>query len=140
MLGGIAATVAHVIGDPGSTIPVVGASGGIAALMGAYLVWYPDAPIRTLIFLFLKDIRARWVLGFWFVSQFFIGSESSVAWLAHVGGFVFGVVVGLAIRFLPACRRLCFTGHYKTEIGWDNSGGIGPGPYQDFEPVSISRN
>ena len=45
LLGGVAATVAHVFGDPGSTVPVVGASGAIAAVMGAYLIWYPDAPM-----------------------------------------------------------------------------------------------
>ena len=94
---GIAATFAHIALDPGSTIPLVGASGAIAGVMGAYLVLFPRVQIRTFIMFFLilfRDIEARWLLGFWFVSQFFIGQDSGVAWAAHVGGFVFGVVVG----------------------------------------------
>jgi membrane associated rhomboid family serine protease len=78
---------------------VVGASGAIAAVMGAYLVWFPNVRVRTLIifyFVTLFDIRAKWVLAFWFVLQFFTNPRSGVAWVAHVGGFAFGVVVGLA--------------------------------------------
>jgi membrane associated rhomboid family serine protease len=98
---GFIATVAHMAIDPRSTIPVVGASGAIAGVMGAYLVLFPRVPIRTLLvffFVFLRDIEARWLLGFWFVSQFFINPQSGVAWAAHVGGFVFGVVAGLVWR------------------------------------------
>lgn len=137
LLGGIAATVAHVVGGPGSTIPVVGASGAIAAVMGAYLVWYPDAPIRALIFIMLRDIKARWFLGFWFLSQFFIGSNSGVAWLAHVGGFVFGAIVALIIRRSPPLQRLLFTPEYRVQDRWDNTGGIGAGPYPDFERATM---
>ena len=98
LAAGIVATLAHVALDPGSTIPLVGASGAIAGVMGAYLVLFPRVPIRSLIVFFLimfRDIEARWLLGIWFVSQFFIGQDSGVAWAAHVGGFVFGVVAGL---------------------------------------------
>ena len=97
LASGIVATLAHVALDPGSTIPLVGASGAIAGVMGAYLVLFPRVQIRSLIMFFLimfRDIQARWLLGIWFVSQFFIGQDSGVAWAAHVGGFVFGVVVG----------------------------------------------
>ena len=97
--GGVIAALAHVAVRPDSTVPVVGASGAIAAVMGAYLVWFPNVRVRTLIifyFVTLFDIRAKWVLAFWFVLQFFTSPRSGVAWVAHVGGFAFGVVVGLA--------------------------------------------
>jgi len=61
-------------------------------------VLFPRVQIRTFIMFFLilfRDVEARWLLGFWFVSQFFIGQDSGVAWAAHVGGFVFGVLGGL---------------------------------------------
>ncbi len=102
LAGGIAATLAHVALDPDSTVPVVGASGAIAAVMGAYLVLFPNAPILSVVpiflFGFLTEISAKWLLGFWLVSQFFISPNSGVAWAAHVGGFVFGAVVALALR------------------------------------------
>ncbi len=102
LAGGVAATLAHVALDPGSTVPVVGASGAIAAVMGAYLVLFPNAPILSIVpiflFGFLAQISAKWLLGFWFVSQFFLSPNSGVAWAAHVGGFVFGAVVALALR------------------------------------------
>jgi membrane associated rhomboid family serine protease len=98
---GLVATLAHLAVNPTSTTPVVGASGAIAGVMGAYLVLFPRVPIRTLIvffFIFLRDIEARWLLGFWFVSQFFVNPQSGVAWAAHVGGFLFGALVGLVWR------------------------------------------
>jgi membrane associated rhomboid family serine protease len=102
LVGGIAATVAHVALDPSSTVPVVGASGAIAAVMGAYMVWYPNAPIRTLVlfitFITVVDVRAKWLLGLWFVFQFFTDPNEGVAWMAHVGGFVFGVAVAWLLR------------------------------------------
>lgn len=101
LLAGIVATLAHVGLDPGSTIPLVGASGAIAGVMGAYLVLFPRVHIRSLIIFFVilfRDIEARWLLGIWFVSQFFINPNAGVAWAAHVGGFVFGVLAGLFWR------------------------------------------
>ncbi len=111
--GGILATIAHIVAQPDSTVAIIGASGAISAIMGAYLVWFPDAPIRTLVFLVLVDIRARWFLATWFILQFFTAPRSGVAWIAHVAGFAYGVAMGLLIR-----RRT-----------WDRTGGIGPGPY-----------
>ncbi|HEV3400968.1 MAG TPA: rhomboid family intramembrane serine protease [Acidimicrobiales bacterium] len=100
--GGVVATLAHVALEPDSTVPVVGASGAIAAVMGAYLVLFPNAPILSIVpiflFGFLAEISAKWLLGFWLVSQFFISPNSGVAWAAHVGGFVFGALVALAFR------------------------------------------
>jgi membrane associated rhomboid family serine protease len=101
VVGGVVATLAHVALNLDSTVPVVGASGAIAAVMGAYLVLFPQAKVRTAIIFLLVvvvNIRAFWVLGFWFVLQFFTSPEESVAWAAHVGGFVFGVLVALIVR------------------------------------------
>ncbi len=106
LLAGAVATVTYVVIQPHSTVPLIGASGAIAGIMGAYLVWYPDVRILTLVFLLPINLRARWLLVFWFVSQFFVDPNSGVAWTAHVGGFVFGIVAGLIVgrprRTLPA--------------------------------------
>ncbi|MBW3556404.1 MAG: rhomboid family intramembrane serine protease [Actinobacteria bacterium] len=101
LLSGVVGTLAHIALQPSSTIPLVGASGAIAGVMGAYLVIFPRVPIRSLIifvFILFRDVEARWLLGIWFVSQFFINPNSGVAWAAHVGGFVFGVLGGLFWR------------------------------------------
>lgn len=113
LVSGIFATLGHVAAQPSSTIAVLGASGAVAGLMGAYLAWFPDAPIRTLVFLIVVDIRARWFLLGWFVLQFFTQSGSAVAWVAHVVGFGFGFLLALAVRGL-------FN---------DPTGGAGRGPY-----------
>ena len=103
MASGLIATFAHIAVDPSSTVPVVGASGAIAGVMGAYLAWFPNVRIHTLFFFFFiifRDISAKWLLAFWFVSQFFdaVNPNSGVAWGAHVGGFVFGLLVGAVLR------------------------------------------
>ncbi len=102
LLAGLAASAAHIAVQPDSTIPVVGASGAIAGVMGAYLVLFPNVRIRSLIILLIlvlfRDIPAKWLLGFWFVTQFFTNPNEGVAWVAHVGGFVFGAVVALFLR------------------------------------------
>jgi membrane associated rhomboid family serine protease len=94
--------LAHILAQPNSTIPIVGASGAIAGVMGAYMVVFPTVRIKSLLilgfFVLFRDIEAKWLLGFWFVLQFFTAPGSGVAWVAHVGGFLFGLVVGLAIR------------------------------------------
>lgn len=132
--GGVVATLTHVALNLDSTIPMVGASGAIAAVMGAYLVWFPDAPVRTLLmffFIMVVRIRAKWVLGFWFVLQFFTSPNSGVAWAAHVGGFVFGVLVGLAVRASPGLQRLMWRRAVRPGRGshWDPTGGAGYGYY-----------
>ena len=98
---GVAATFVHIAVDPSSTVPVIGASGAIAGVMGAYLAWFPNVRIRALFFIFfVRTITAKWLLLFWFVTQFFdaFNPNSGVAWMAHVGGFVFGVLFGLLTR------------------------------------------
>jgi rhomboid family protein len=97
--GGLVASLAHVAAEPSSTVPVVGASGAIAAVMGAYLVWFPRTPVLTFIPpFFILPIRAWWFLVFWFGFQFLTDPNSGVAWVAHVAGFLFGALVGLAVR------------------------------------------
>ncbi|NLC55274.1 MAG: rhomboid family intramembrane serine protease [Armatimonadetes bacterium] len=106
LLGGAAASVVHVCLNPVSTVPSVGASGAIAAVLGAYLLLFPRARIITLvpIFLYLQflELPASLVLGFWFITQLFSGvgslavqavqSQGGVAYWAHIGGFVFGML------------------------------------------------
>jgi membrane associated rhomboid family serine protease len=130
--GGIVATIAHIAVQPDSIVPVVGASGAVAATMGAYAVWFPNAPIRTLIFVLLWSIKAKWWLGFWLITQFFVGANSEVAWMSHVGGFGFGMIVAFLVRRSPTVRRRAFTPAYQfdgTGRTWDSTGGIGDGAY-----------
>jgi membrane associated rhomboid family serine protease len=102
VVGGLVASLGHVLADPNSTVPVVGASGAIAAVMGAYLVLYPRTRVHSLIlfppFVFFRSITAWVVLGFWFIGQFFVDPSSGVAWVAHVTGFAFGVLIALLLR------------------------------------------
>jgi membrane associated rhomboid family serine protease len=112
LLGGVAAAATQVFRDPTSEVPIIGASGAIAAVLGAYLVLYPRARVLSLVFLgfFAQVIQvpALLVLGFWFVLQLFsglmslgaAGADGGVAVFAHIGGFVFGVAVGLVVRSL----------------------------------------
>ena len=102
LLGGIVAMLAQVVGSGYSTIPCLGASGAIAAVMGAFIVMYPRDRIRSiliiLIFIQVTYIPAILLIGFWFLIQLFnLGAVANVktggvAYLAHVGGFLFGAV------------------------------------------------
>ena len=101
LVSGLVAAATHIAVQPNSTVPVVGASGAIAGVMGAYLVLFPNVRIRTLLIVFLvliRDIPAKWLLGFWFVLQFFTSPSEGVAWVAHVGGFAFGALVAFLLR------------------------------------------
>ncbi|MGH9279965.1 MAG: rhomboid family intramembrane serine protease [Acidimicrobiales bacterium] len=98
LAAGVVATMAHIAVDPTSTVPLVGASGAIAGVMGAYLVLFPNVPILSLVFVMVIDVPAKFLLGFWFILQFFTSPGSGVAWVAHVGGFVFGVLVAFLLR------------------------------------------
>jgi membrane associated rhomboid family serine protease len=113
---GIAATLAHAFFSPTSGIPAIGASGAIAGVLGAYLVLFPHARVMTLIPLFVfitvRELPAVLILGFWFVLQLFSGVGSlgvpdaqdmgGVAYFAHIGGFVAGM---LLIFILTGGRR-----------------------------------
>ncbi|MEW6477471.1 MAG: rhomboid family intramembrane serine protease [Actinomycetota bacterium] len=102
LAAGVAASLAHIATQPNSTVPVVGASGAIAGVMGAYLVLYPHARILTIVplFIFLQFLYlpAFVVLLLWFVMQFFTNPNTGVAVAAHIGGFIFGAAVGLFLR------------------------------------------
>jgi len=89
---GIVATGAHILSDPDSVVPMVGASGAIAGVLGAYLALFPHARILVLFFYFFLRIPALIVLGVWFVIQLMNASDdmSGVAWYAHIAGFVVG--------------------------------------------------
>ena len=103
LLGGLAALGLHVVADPSSTIPTVGASGAIAAVLGAYARLYPRARVVTLVFIIIiftvVTLPALVVLGLWFVLQLLpafsdpSGAGGGVAYFAHIGGFVFGLLV-----------------------------------------------
>jgi membrane associated rhomboid family serine protease len=101
---GIAAAAAQIAPEPGSTIPMVGASGAISGVLGAYLVLYPRARVVVFIpisFMLLHEIRAFWLLVIWFalqlVSAVAAPADAGVAWWAHIGGFVAGAVVALPL-------------------------------------------
>jgi membrane associated rhomboid family serine protease len=109
-LGGVAAAAAQVAIDPASEVPMVGASGAVSAVLGAYLVLFPGAKVLSLVFLGffyqLINVPAIIVLGLWFVLQLIdgigslglAGAEGGVAFFAHIGGFVAGVAMGLLAR------------------------------------------
>ena len=96
LLSGVGAAMTQVLMDTQSQVPMVGASGAIGGVLGAYLINYPNAKVLVLIpfgfFSQLLKIRALYVLGFWFVLQF-ISSGGGVAYAAHIGGFVSGMIL-----------------------------------------------
>jgi len=103
LLCGVAAAYSHALTDRFSMLPMIGASGAVSGILGAYLLLFPRAKVHTLIFLgfFIEIVRlpALLVIGFWVVIQFMngilskgIAGQGGVAWFAHIGGFVFGVL------------------------------------------------
>jgi membrane associated rhomboid family serine protease len=108
LMGGVVATMAFVLANPDSTVPLVGASGAIAAALGAYAVLFPAHRILTLLGWFLVPLPAILFLAFWFFAQFGLGG-TGVAWEAHVGGFVFGLAVALLFR-RSLLRRVAVAG------------------------------
>jgi membrane associated rhomboid family serine protease len=105
LLGGIVASGVHIVGNLHSTVPFLGASGAIAFVMGAYIVWFPRARVLTLVVYFPIRLPALIVLGSWFVLQFFTQSDSGIATLAHIGGFAFGALVAFALARLGGFPR-----------------------------------
>lgn len=109
LLSGLAAAFIQVMAGPNSSIPMVGASGAVSGILGAYLLLYPHARVLTLItlgwFWRLVEIPALIVLGFWIVVQVLNGlwtfsfQGGGVAWFAHIGGFAAGMLL------LPFCKR-----------------------------------
>jgi membrane associated rhomboid family serine protease len=113
-LCGAVAAYAHAATESHSIVPMIGASGAVAGILGAYLLLFPRAKVHTIIFLgfFVQVVRlpALIVIGFWAIIQFISGiidkgmmGRGGVAWFAHVGGFIFGV---LTIRLFMPKRRI----------------------------------
>ena len=113
LLTGSIASAAQVLASPNSRLPTIGASGAIAGVLGAYIVLFPNARVQTLIlvgyFGRMAQVPALLVLGFWFVIQLFSGllafgmtQMGGVAWFAHIGGFVTGL---LLVRLFTLGRR-----------------------------------
>jgi membrane associated rhomboid family serine protease len=106
LVGGVLASLSHWLVDPGSQVPVIGASGAVAAILGAYTVTWPWARVYTLVFLFIFvtviEVPALLVNGIWFLGQIFAGEQArggsgGVAWWAHVGGFLTGTALMLVL-------------------------------------------
>jgi membrane associated rhomboid family serine protease len=102
LLCGLAAVAAQIASQPDSAVPMVGASGAIGGVMGAYILLFPHARIRTFAFVFFFDVPAYFMLGYWFLLQLAGGAMPSqgggVAFWAHIGGFVAGLVLILVFR------------------------------------------
>lgn len=104
LVGGLLASACHWVIEPASTTPVIGASGAVAVMLGAYAITWPWARVKTLVFLFviitIIDLPALLLLGLWFAAQIWGGTRdlipgnaSGVAWWAHIGGFVVGLLL-----------------------------------------------
>jgi membrane associated rhomboid family serine protease len=116
LLGGLAALLAQILIDTGSTVPTIGASGAVAGVLGGYLLLFPRAKVVTVIFIVffftIVELPALLILGFWFLQQVLFGyfdlsdptgEGGGVAYFAHIGGFAFGLI---AIRaFASSARR-----------------------------------
>tara|TARA_B100000886_G_scaffold333780_2_gene288374 strand:- start:113 stop:595 length:483 start_codon:yes stop_codon:yes gene_type:complete len=96
LISGVFATISHSILDINSSTPLIGASGAIAGVLGSYLYLFPKAKVLVLfpfIIFFTLRIPAFILLLFWFVYQFInLGGSSNIAWIAHIGGFIFGFI------------------------------------------------
>jgi membrane associated rhomboid family serine protease len=119
---GIIAGLAQGLLEPNSTVPMIGASGAISGILGAYIVLYPRARVHTLVGYFgVVMIPAVAFLGFWFVLQVLsasftlVGASTGVAYLAHIGGFVAGALMILPVRRAMKKRRARYT--YRISVG-----------------------
>jgi len=112
---GVIANIAQIMASPDSAVPIIGASGAVAGILGAYYISFPRAKVLALIPIFffftLMEVRASLFIVFWFVLQVFNGVFSltavgnSVAWWAHIGGFLGGLIL---IRFFQKQRKLMY--------------------------------
>lgn len=108
LIGGVFASLAHVFTNMQSTIPSLGASGALAAVMGAYFILFPKSKIKVFVVYLFRNVHisAIWFLGAWFIMQlgsslWEIGKDPNApgtAWWAHIGGFVFGVIIAYVLK------------------------------------------
>ncbi len=104
LICGVVSALSHSIADITSETPMIGASGAVSGIIGAYLVLHPKAPIKTLFWWFVLEIPAWLLLGLWILIQLFNilspdeGSSTGIAWWAHVGGFATGLVLIFMFR------------------------------------------
>ena len=119
---GLVAGFVHILSDPSSSAPAIGASGAISGVLGAYLVIFPNAKVLTLLLFgfFIRTIRisVKWYLPFWFIFQnvlpALVGSSGSgVAFFAHIGGFLIGMLTGFLYRKTHGSEFM-----YGTRYGW----------------------
>lgn len=119
ILSGLAGALLHSITAPNSTVPMVGASGAISGIMGAYILLYPKARILALVplgfFIRIMKLPALLFLGIWFLYQFLLGFVSigvkggGVAYFAHIGGFAAGFIMALPFKFTKKRHTLDYT-------------------------------
>ncbi|CAN5194449.1 rhomboid family intramembrane serine protease [soil metagenome] len=113
LVAGVIASFAQIMIDTGSIIPTLGASGAISGVLGAYLVMFPTNRVTVFVFRFLVPVPAIVAIGMWAVLQFINGfgaiavteQTGGVAYMAHIGGFVAGVVAGLVFRIIFSAPR-----------------------------------
>ena len=118
LAGGVAADALQVVVDPDASVPTLGASGAVSAVLGGYILLYPQARILTLIFIFLIELPAAVVLGLWFVEQIVFSAQEygsasqggdGVAYFAHIGGFIFGLatirLLARRVKDVPVARK-----------------------------------
>jgi membrane associated rhomboid family serine protease len=107
LLGGLGASLAHIASDPASTDYMLGASGAISAVMGAYAVLFPRRRLYMMLFVVMGRVRAIWYLALWLAMQFYFvfRGEPGVAWWAHIGGVIVGAALALLHRIIVR-RRL----------------------------------
>jgi membrane associated rhomboid family serine protease len=119
LVGGMAASMAQIAIDPDSLVPIVGASGAVAAVLGAYFIWYPGATVSVIIPFFVLifiplPVPAIIMIGLWFLQNLVAGyaslgtevaGEGGVAFFAHIGGFVYGMVLAILLFNVGRRRR-----------------------------------
>jgi len=94
LISGLGASLVHILFHINSKVPMIGASGAIAGILGAYLVLYPRARVLSLVFIWIVPVPAALILMIWFLGQVMnIGIGGGVAWFAHIGGFLIGLVL-----------------------------------------------
>jgi membrane associated rhomboid family serine protease len=134
---GLAASLAHIALAPDSLIPSLGASGAIAGVMGMYVIWFPHNQVRVLVFRMITLMPALLVIGLWIVMQLMLGmgelstmgQQGGVAYAAHVGGAMAGIIFGLV--YIDRARALT---ERPSDLGWAPPRYRNPGPPRGYGP------